>query len=141
MIIEARDPRTGETVPVTRYRNGVLWCPFCDHSQQSGLWDRCRGCGAVWVDPEEDAFIATVGGKPESKVPSSADFVHVHEPNPEPQPEGVTVTDVEPGERIRWEETPMVEDEELIDLEEDEEPSQPEERQRRPNRHTGKLSV
>jgi hypothetical protein len=48
--------RNGENRPVTRHQTkearkqtvGVLWCPFCDRSNQDDR-DQCGGCEAVFV--------------------------------------------------------------------------------------------
>jgi hypothetical protein len=42
----------GDRVEITRTnRNGVWWCPICDHSNHS-LMTSCGGCGAVKDDGE-----------------------------------------------------------------------------------------
>ena len=114
MTTEARNPKTGDVTPVARLHRGVLWCPLCDTSQQVGLYESCQTCGAVWLDGEAPASV---------EMGSVAnDDAEVSLPTP-------------------------VEDaslEDIVDLDEDDPtPTEPSEvpRQRRPNRHGGKLSV
>ncbi|KKK50034.1 hypothetical protein LCGC14_3129070 [marine sediment metagenome] len=49
MTIDARNEQTGETVSVSRISRGIMWCPWCGHSQQVGLRRACANCGAIWV--------------------------------------------------------------------------------------------
>ena len=38
---------SGETKAVTRVKNGVIWCPFCDRSRQVSIVSPfCEGCNA-----------------------------------------------------------------------------------------------
>lgn len=37
--------KTGHERPVEKVRDGVWWCPYCDHSQPVDF-DACAGCGA-----------------------------------------------------------------------------------------------
>jgi hypothetical protein len=39
----------GETLPVVRQREGVVWCPFCDRSRQISRGWICS-CGASFED-------------------------------------------------------------------------------------------
>lgn len=38
--------KTGHERSVEKVRDGVWWCPYCDHSQPVGQFDTCQGCGA-----------------------------------------------------------------------------------------------
>ena len=41
----------GKILAVIRHRRGVMWCPFCDRSQQDvGGEQFCDGCNAKFVD-------------------------------------------------------------------------------------------
>lgn len=56
----------GETLPVSRQRAGVVWCPFCDRSRQLAMGSVCS-CGAVF----EDAPVAEVVETVEAAAPES----------------------------------------------------------------------
>jgi ribosomal protein L37AE/L43A len=49
--MEAIDVGTGEIRAIVRERRGVIWCPFCDRSQQLGLGlSYCSGCHVTFAD-------------------------------------------------------------------------------------------
>ena len=56
----------GETLPVSRQRAGVVWCPFCDRSRQLAMGSVCS-CGAVFEDAPVTEVVETVEAAPESE--------------------------------------------------------------------------
>ena len=57
----------GETLPVSRQRVGVVWCPFCDRSRQLEMGYNCDGCGAAFEDAPVAEVVETVEAAPESE--------------------------------------------------------------------------
>ena len=75
---------TGESRPVVRHRNGVVWCPFCDRSMQDTSTRLiCGGCNAAF---KEDAPEVTEPPTPRRRRQTEQDPPTDVEPT-DPEPE------------------------------------------------------
>ena len=70
----------GETLPVSRQRVGVVWCPFCDRSRQLEMGYNCDGCGAVFEDAPVAEVVETVEAAPESETAPESEETTEDEP-------------------------------------------------------------